>query len=125
MIYNIYLRGKYYRIRGSVEIIFSNKNIRELCEQEKIAVKKFGTACARKLWLRLQALEAAACVGELVAGRPHPLKGDRAGQFALDLEGARRLVFSAQEPYPEQQDGSVDWPRVAAVCIEYIGDYHD
>ncbi len=71
-------------------------------------------------------LSVASCVAELVAGRPHPLKGDRAGEFALDLEGAKRLVFQPDnDPIPLLEDGSIDWSKVTAVCIVFIGDYHD
>lgn len=105
---------------------FKDKKIRQLCEQQAAAEKKLGAACARKLKLRLLALEAAACVSELTAGNPHPLKGDRAGQFALDLAGGWRLVFAPDhDPCPTRPDGSIDWSRVTVICIEYIGDYHD
>lgn len=109
-----------------MEILYKDKKIRELCEKQTAAEKKLGAACARKLKLRLLALQAAARVSELVAGNPHPLKGDRHGQFALDLAGGWRLVFApANEPCPTRPDGGVDWSEVTIVSIEYIGDYHD
>lgn len=109
-----------------MEIQYRDKKLRELCEKQAAAEKKLGAACARKLKVRLLALEAARCVTELVAGNPHPLKGDRAGQFALDLAGGRRLVFApAHNPCPTRSDGGVDWSQVTIVTIEYIGDYHD
>lgn len=109
-----------------MEILYKDKKIRELCEKQAAAEKKLGAACARKLKLRLLALQAAARVSELVAGNPHPLKGDRHGQFALDLAGGWRLVFApANEPCPTRPDGGVDWSEVTIVSIEYIGDYHD
>ena len=65
-------------------------------------------------------------VSELAAGRPHPLKGNRLGEFALDLDGGRRLVFVPTEiPPPARDDGSIDWHRVTRVRITFIGDYHD
>ncbi len=65
-------------------------------------------------------LVAAGCVTELVAGRPHALKGDRAGEFAVDLEGGKRLVFKPDnDPIPLIEDGSIDWSKVTAVCIEF------
>jgi proteic killer suppression protein len=65
-------------------------------------------------------------VRELVAGRPHPLKGDRAGQLALDLAGGKRLVFEPiEDPIPQHQDGNIDWSKVTQVCIVFVGDYHD
>lgn len=109
-----------------MEIQFRDKKIRELCEKRAVAEKKLGTPSARKLLLRLQELEAASKVSDLVAGNPHPLKGSRHGQFALDLAGGWRLVFApANTPRPTRPDGSIDWTQVTIVSIEYIGDYHD
>ena len=85
-----------------------------------------GKVCARKLRSRLADLQAAESVRDLVAGRPHPLKGDRAGEFALDLEGAKRLVFKpANDPIPYKEDGSIDWLKVSSIYIVFVGDYHD
>lgn len=109
-----------------MEIRFKDNKLRELCEKPAVANKKLGPDCARKLKLRLLALEAAGQVTDLVAGNPHPLKGNRAGQFAVDLAGGWRLVFvPAHDPCPTRPDGGIDWSRVTIVCIEYIGDYHD
>lgn len=105
---------------------YRSKKIRELCEKQAAAERKLGAACARKLLLRLLQIEAAARVSELVAGNPHPLKGDRDGQFALDLAGGWRLVFApANDPCPTRPDGGIDWTQVTIVSIEFIGDYHD
>lgn len=109
-----------------MEILFATAKLRELCEQQKKIKKEFGDVCARKLMDRLTDLAAADNVGELVAGRPHPLKGDRAGQFALNLTGGRRLVFEpADSPVPKHQDNAIDWAKVTIIRIVFIGDYHD
>lgn len=108
-----------------MEIRYKDKKLRELCERQAAAKKKLGDACARKLKVRLSALEAATRVTDLVAGNPHPLKGDRNGQFALDLAGGWRLVFApANDPCPSHPGGGIDWSQVTIVSIEYIGDYH-
>jgi proteic killer suppression protein len=109
-----------------LEIQFKDKKLRELCEKKAVAVTKLGNGCARKLHARLADLAAALRVTDLMAGSPHPLKGDRQGQFALDLTGGWRLVFApANQPIPRRDDASIDWSAVTIVCIEYIGDYHD
>lgn len=109
-----------------MEIRFKDKQLRELCEKVQAAKKKLGDIAARKLRTRLSDLEGATHVGDLVAGNPHPLKGNRAGQFALDLSGGWRLVFApANDPIPRRGDMSIDWTAVTIVCIEFIGDYHD
>lgn len=70
-----------------MEITFGDGKLQKLCEQETIAQRKLGANCARKLKTRLADLAAVSCVVELIAGRPHPLKGDRAGEFAVDRLG--------------------------------------
>lgn len=109
-----------------MEVRYRDKKIHELCEKQAVAEKKLGAACARKLKVRLMALEAAARVTDLVAGNPHPLKGDRLGQFALDLAGGWRLVFApTHDPCPARPDGGIEWFEVTMISIEFIGDYHD
>lgn len=109
-----------------MDITFIDGKLQELCEQQSVAQKKLGQTCARKLRSRLADLAAAGSVQELVSGRPHPLKGDRAGEFAVALEGGRRLVFKpANNPIPYKGDGSIDRSKVTRVCIVFIGDYHD
>lgn len=109
-----------------MEIDFKDKTLKDLCEQTKLAQRKLGPQMARKLRARLSDLLAASSVTDLPrAGRPHPLTGDRAGQFALDLVHPRRLVFEpAHDPVPQTDDGGIDWSRVTRVCIIWIGDYH-
>lgn len=88
--------------------------------------KELGEAGAKKLCSRLADLAAAANLAEVTAGRPHPLKGNRQGEFAVDLQGAKRLVFDpADDPIPRHEDGSIAWEKVTKVRITFIGDYHD
>lgn len=109
-----------------MEIVYKDKKLRALCEKQAVARKKLGDGCARKLRGRLGDLAAADKVTDLVAGHPHPLKHDRAGQFALDLAGGFRLVFApTNDPLPRKADASIDWSGVTSICIELIGDYHD
>lgn len=109
-----------------MDIHFKDKKRRDLCEKRLVAEKKLGAACARKLRSRLDDIVAATCVTELTAGNPHPLKGDRFGEFALDLAGGWRLVFEAgHDPCPQREDRSIDWSQVSIISIVFIGDYHD
>ena len=109
-----------------MDIDFATAKLRVLCEQHARMVGAFGLPCAKKLQNRLADLEAVAFVAELVAGRPHPLKRDRLGQFSVDLHGAVRLVFEPnQNPVPRNADKSIAWNQVNKVRIVFIGDYHD
>lgn len=107
-------------------IDFANAKLRTLCEAQREAERRLGADCARKLRSRLADIEAAADVSRLTAGRPHPLQGERRGQFALDLAGGVRLVFEPDHaPCPRHADGAVDWTQVTSIRIVFIGDYHD
>lgn len=108
-----------------MEIDFKDKVLKDLCEQADLAKRKLGSQMARKLQARLADLMAASVVSELCSGHPHPLTGDRAGQFALHLVQPQRLVFEPDHnPVPRTKDGGIDWSRVSRVCIIWIGDYH-
>jgi proteic killer suppression protein len=109
-----------------MHISFASDNLKKLCQEQKEMNKVLGAPCARKLRTRLSDLMAANRLSDLAAGRPHPLKGERLGQFALDLQGGIRLVFeAADEPIPTTQDGAIAWTQVTSVRIVYVGDYHD
>ncbi|MES2149665.1 MAG: killer suppression protein HigA [Pseudomonadota bacterium] len=109
-----------------MKIAFKDKKVRALCETRAVAERKLGAACAKKLAARLGDLDAAGRVTDLVAGNPHPLKGRRTGQFALEVSGGWRMVFIPDQwPCPVDADGAIEWSEVTIVCVEYIGDYHD
>lgn len=117
---------RHFIVKLYMEILFENRKLQKLCEKEKEANKKLGRPCADKLRNRLAELLAAVSVRDLTVGKPHPLKEDCAGQFALTLKGGKCLVFEpSNEPVPYKDDGSIDWSRVTHICIVFIGDYHD
>ena len=107
-----------------MDIEFATSDLRSLCNQARIMTRRLGPACARKLMARLMDLQSVVSVMELSAGHPHPLKGDRLGQFALDLHDGKRLVFEpADSPVP-RIDGAIAWGQVTKVRIVFVGDYH-
>lgn len=109
-----------------MKISFLHADIEALCKQSKLATRKLGAESAKKLQRRQNELFAASTVAELVAGRPHPLEGDRAGQFSVDLhKGCRLILKSTQQPPPAKADGSIDWAQVDEITIIEVGDYHD
>lgn len=109
-----------------MDISYKDNDLREICESHKDASKKLGDQSAKKLILRLQQIEATQNVAGLVLGNPHPLKGDRKSQFALDLHGGHRLVFIPDHnPIPYKNANEIDWSMVTKIMIIFIGDYHD
>ncbi|MFA6915396.1 MAG: hypothetical protein WC222_03295 [Parachlamydiales bacterium] len=107
-------------------IEFATRELKDICENEKSMRRKYGSLCAEKIKTRLMDLLSVTNVGELIAGRPHPLKGKRLGQFSLSLHGGTKLILEcADEPIPRTCDHAIDWNAVTCVCILSIEDYHD
>jgi len=109
-----------------MEIEFNSPKLQKLCEDNRYAKRELGQSCAKKLQTRIADIFAAQSVFHLPTGKPHQLKGDHKGEFALELSDGKRLVIiPANNPTPLNEDGNTDWSLVTKVRIIYIGDYHD
>ena len=109
-------------------IEFRTRKLRKCCESMKEAQRRWGREAALKLFQRLQELRAADNVEELMllpAARCHQLKGDRAGQFAVDLKHPLRLVFRALGDPGEYMEGpQIKLDMVTQIEILEVTDYH-
>ena len=83
---------------------------------------------ARKVRQRLVELLAAdtlAVVARIPSARLHALKGERTGQFAVDVKHPFRLIFEpAHDPIPITDDGGVDLERITRIRVLSVEDYH-
>lgn len=108
-------------------ITFDTDALREACNNDKVAKKKYGAPNQKQLRKRLDDLAAAdtlAVIGTI--GNCHELVANWAGHLALNLAGGTRLIFRpTQQPPPAKPDGGLDWTQVRAVTIAAIEDYHD
>ena len=90
--------------------------------------RAYGARMAKVITTRLAVLRAAAKLGSVPTTPPersHFLRGDREGQFAVDLVHPHRLVFEpSHEPLPRTEDGGIDAGQVTAIVIVEVTDYH-
>jgi plasmid maintenance system killer protein len=96
-------------------------------EMKKL-VRRHNTQRAKLIRRRLDDLKAASYLEVMrnLPGRCHELKGNRAGQLSLDLDGPFRLLFRPEkEPPPAKPDGGLDWTQVTAVVLVGVVDTHD
>ena len=111
-----------------MKIVFKSRRLQKLCQTEKLLVQAYGKDCGRKIARRLTTLDGAQCLGDVPSTPPercHPLKGDRQGEFAVDVQQPYRLVFRPNhDPIPTKEDGGVDLKRVTEIEILSIEDYH-
>lgn len=67
--------------------------------KSKQAVREFGAVVGRKYVQRINIIKTTHSLDDLskLPGlRCHPLKGDRAGQYAVNLTGFHRLIFTVE-----------------------------
>ena len=77
--------------------------------------RAWGKAVARKYIERVNILKAAESLADLTtlgSLHPHPLKGDRKGEYAVTLTRRWRLIFT------------VDGARANAVRVEKVSDHY-
>ena len=112
-----------------MEVLFHDRKLEKVCRDEYRLNRKYGTACARFLVLRLNELRRAKNL-EAMRGvsqaRCHELKGNRAGTLAVDLRHPYRLIFEPMgDPIPRKADGGLNWTEVTIVRVLAVENYHD
>ena len=98
-----------------MDIEYKNAQIRKVCTDAQVAEKKYGVRMAEKIQQRIDEISAIDTVEHMIQfkiGRCHPLKGNRKNQYAVDLEGAKRLIF--------EKKGT----EIQIALIDEIADYH-
>jgi proteic killer suppression protein len=82
-----------------VEIAFRTRKLEQKYRKYTKAVKAYGEQVARKYIQRIGIIKSARDIDELcrLPGlRSHALNGNRLGQYALNLTGFYRLIFTLQ-----------------------------
>ena len=101
-----------------MHLSFSDKKIRQLCEDECFAKKTLGADIAKKLKTRLADIMAANCVTEIPTGSPKEFEIN--GQFNIHVTiwSPHYLSFcSAHEHAPLNTVGKIDWKYVTRIKI--------
>lgn len=79
-----------------MQIEYKNNGIKKVCKIAAAAEKKYGREMADKIHQRIDEIQAADTVEQMIQyriGRCHPLHQNREGQYAVDLVHPKRLVF--------------------------------
>ena len=98
-----------------MKVVYKNKNLEKICTNAQAARETYGAENAKKIKQRLGEITASPNAQYMVAnrlGRCHPLKGNRKGQFAVDLVHPFRLIF-------HEENGAI-----VIAKIEEIVNYH-
>jgi plasmid maintenance system killer protein len=114
-----------------MEIHVSDNGLRRAIEDEVIGRRRYGADMAKKLKLRLTALQAADSLADFwppKSGpeRCHELQGARAGTFSIDLKQPYRLLFKPDDSQLPKNiaDEQQRWKPITSIDILAIEDTH-
>jgi len=110
-----------------LDILFSSDKLKSLYNNRRKLIKKHGADRASRIGKRLDDLRAADTLEDMrsLPGRCHELKGNRTGQFSLDLDHPYRLIFTpVHDPIPRKTDGGWDWTQINTIKILGVEDTH-
>ena len=99
-----------------MEVNFKTNKLEKCFTQSQLAAKEFGVQVARKYIQRINLMKATKdlnAVKKLPGLRCHPLKGNRKGQYAINLTGFYRLIFT------------VDGEKFNIAMIEEVSKHYD
>ena len=109
-----------------MEVDYESPRFETLIHNERALKKAYGAETVKKLAIRITTIHESKSLAELhfQPGRTHPLTGDRAGRFAMDLPSGRRLEFRPTPPVPTKPDGGVDLTKVTSITLIEISDHY-
>ena len=106
-----------------MDILFEDKNLEKCATDRLYALKRLGSRRAQSYAVRLMQIDRAVNFEQLrgLPGRYHELVGNRAGQWACDLDQPYRLIFKSNNNGPAVQ---IVWAKEQTAKILEIADYH-
>ena len=101
-----------------------------MTEDKNEATKKYGDDVAKKLMQRMNEINQAESIGALkrnvLASRPHFLKGKRKKDLSIVIKGKWRIITRPNMDENEYIiNGSINMNKITKIEIIKIEDYHD
>ena len=113
-----------------MKIGYASKKLHKACTQEKDAKKHLSGSNVKPkhLFQRLAELAAFENLGQVPFQEPplhfHPLRGDRAGEYAVTIRDLWRITFTPAGEFERKPDGSALEESVTEIVVRFTGDYH-
>lgn len=110
-----------------MKLSFKNNKLEQSLTIDKNIVKNYGNN-AKKIKQRMQELRAAdhlSVIAKLPALRLHPYKGNRLGEWSIDIHKNWRICFQIEDdPIPQLENGGVNLDEIFSIKILSIEDPH-
>ena len=79
-----------------MQVVYKSRSLQKVCTDFSAASRKHGARVANIIQIRIAQIQSADNIESMVkakVGRCHALKGQREGQYAMDLVYPYRLIF--------------------------------
>ena len=111
-----------------VTITFKTAKLQKIFNSRRNLVREYGEYNAARIAVRMAVLLQAPNLAAVPTGKPdrcHELKGNRRGQFAVDIVQPHRLVFRPSRDILTQRQGRrIELGHITAIKILGVEDYH-
>ena len=111
-----------------MEVSFATDRMHRLLHSLPELTRTYGRRRALSILNRVRALHRFPTLSQVPPTPPfrrHQLTGNRAGQYAVDVDTQYRLVFAPHhDPVPLLPDGGIDTALVTSIIIIAVLDYH-
>jgi proteic killer suppression protein len=110
-----------------MEISFKNNKLEQKLSTDKGLAKSYGILAkkAKQRMTQLKSADSLKVIADNGVLRLHPYKGDRKGEWSIDIQENWRICFEInQEPIPILEDGGVSLKDVSAIKITSVEDPH-
>jgi len=111
-----------------MQILFSSGEDPHDWNDSKRLVRRHSAHRAKLIRRRLDDMHAAPTLEAMrnLPGRCHELRGNRAGQVSIDLDGPYRMLFEVGDnPVPLKPDGGLDWTKVTTIVVLGVENTHE
>ena len=104
-----------------MKIAFRTKRLRKICEKQLFAEESIGIESAAYLRARLEDINSATCLMELIAGTPQELEN---GVIQVSIGKKHFLQLKSNHAKkPLLKNKKLDWDRVKRIQILEIGEF--
>lgn len=103
-----------------MELAFSNKDIRKICEDEDEATSELGFAIGKNLQNRLADLIAATTVRDLLVGNPGEITDSSQSTYKIEIGDGFRIIFCPNHKNIPHIGEKIDWDKVTRIKILQI-----
>jgi proteic killer suppression protein len=102
----------------ALEISYADKKIRNICDNEAVALRRLSPNVVMALMRRLTDLNSATNILDVPLGNPREISGDPPGEYRLDLVDGYFLMFCAVDlKMPLNDKNKVDWTKVSRLKL--------